>query len=298
MDWLVSKSNTAKEIKLSPGEINSLIYHDIFDFPLTQSELVKWESLFPTSYKSPAIGHAKGFYFLKGREAIVYKRLLRKKISERKLRIVKQAGRFLSFIPTIKMVAVTGALAMGNASSDSDIDLMIITKKGSLWTTRLICLIGLIGQVRRFGDKSQKDKLCLNMWLAENSLVWPKKDRNIYTAHEIAQIVPVINKDRAYEKFLWRNRWVQEFWQNSIQVKKLNIKNQNHSPKFKIFNFNLSVYFLNFALLFIEIIEKVAFSLQFIYMRRKITREIVTPTRAIFHPNDWGKVVLSRLGLL
>ena len=30
-------------------------------------------------------------------------------------------------------------------------------------------------------------------------------------------------------------------------------------------------------------------------MKPKITREVVTPTRAIFHPNDWGKKVLTIL---
>ncbi|MDP2631821.1 MAG: hypothetical protein Q8P30_03600, partial [Candidatus Uhrbacteria bacterium] len=99
---------------------------------------------------------------------------------------------------------------------------------------------------------------------------------NIYTAHEIAQIVPLVNKSNAYEKFLRCNRWILNYWPNSIKI-----------PNYQI-QISKSVQKQN-------ILENISYRIQYYYMSKKITREVVTPTRAIFHPNDWGKIVLSKL---
>lgn len=182
------------------------------------------------------------------------------------------------------MVAATGSLAMGNANDESDIDLMVVTKKGALWTTRLFAylLIGLFGiPFRRFGRRDKRNKLCLNMWLDESDLVWPEKDRNIYTSHEIAQIVPLVNKDKTYEKFLSKNKWVLDFWPNSVKIEKLTNKMVNGKLENRKFTQG--------------VLEKVCYRLQYQYMKTKITREVITSTRALFHPQDWGNVVLFRL---
>lgn len=273
--------------KLSSEEISSLIYHDIFDYPLTLAELIKWKAgvRISLNHKPLAISHKGGYHFLSEHEGLVYKRLLRQRISERKLQIAKKAAKILSFIPTVKMVGLTGALAMQNSDEGSDIDLLIIIQKGTLWTNRLITLIALIVlriPIRKFGDKSQKDKLCLNMWMEETDLLWDRKDRNIYTAHEIAQIVPLVNKDQTYEKFIWENRWILDYWPNSIRIRKQEVGVKNR----------IIIHHSSFV---IRLIESIAFWLQYQHMRSKMTREIVTKTRAIFHPNDWGKFVLTRL---
>jgi D-beta-D-heptose 7-phosphate kinase/D-beta-D-heptose 1-phosphate adenosyltransferase len=130
---------------------------------------------------------------------------------------------------------------------------------------------------RRSGQKTERDKLCLNMWLDESYLAWSPKDRNVYTAHEIAQIVPLVNKDKTDKRFIAANLWIKQFWPNAVPkegVKKQPEKKQG--PFFKL-------------------IEAVAYSAQLKYMKSKITREVVTPTRAVFHPYDWSEVILGRL---
>lgn len=266
--------------QLTSGEIASIIYHDIFDYPLTYFELSKWKAGKEiTSRKSLIISYQNGFYFAAGKEGIVYKRLIRERISERKLKTAKDAVRIFGFIPTIKMVGITGALAMGNAAEESDIDLLIITKKGTLWTTRLISYLvtWLLGiKTRKPNDRDQKDKLCLNMWLSESALTWPKRDRNVYTSHEIAQTVPLINKNQTYEKFLYKNIWVKDWWPNVVKIENVIYKTQSGKS-------------------FLSVFEPLTRTFQYWYMRRKMTREVATSTRAIFHPNNWGEFVLSRL---
>ena len=263
---------------ISPGAAVSVVYHDIFDFPLTLTEMIKWESGVAFG-KEVAIGAKNGFFFVEGREGIVLKRLMRKRISARKREIAARAAGILKIIPWVKFVGITGALAMENADDASDVDLMIITRKGTLWQSRLLTLLLLMAvgfPTRRFGQKDQKDKLCLNMWLDENDLVWPKRDRNPYTAHEIAQIVPLVDKMKTYENFISANSWIKRFWPNAAALGKLKKQVSKKESPFGVF-------------------EALCYLLQIKYMRSKITREVVTPTRAIFHPHDWGTLVLSKL---
>lgn len=277
---IVSK-NQAPVQAFTPGEILSLLYHDIFDYPLSFRDLIKWratdnqisDSGFQIIYKN-------GFYFLEGREGNIYKHVLRERLSKKKLGIARRAARILSFIPTVRMVAVTGSLAMGNTTDESDIDLMIVTGKGKLWTTRLTVYLLLLAtrySLRHPDDKNQKDKLCLNIWIDEADLIWPKKDRNLYTAHEIAQILPLVNKGQTYESFLKKNKWILNYWPNAVRIKLT------------------KALIANRYILFTRFLEKIAYRLQYRHMKSKITREVITPTRALFHPQDWGQVVLDRI---
>ncbi len=273
------KSRLTRE-SLANTEVFSVVYHDIFDYPLSFPDLIKWRAgETETNDSKLQVLYKNGYYFLEGKEGLIYKRILRERISKKKLGIARKASRVLSFIPTIKMIAVTGSLAMYNSTDESDIDLLVVTQKGRLWITRIISysLLKIFGQnVRSAGDKNQKDKLCLNMWMDESDLVWKKRDRNVYSAHEIGQILPLINRDKTYEKFLQKNAWILKFWPNSVKIG----VSKSHTSERKVkFNF----------------FEKIAFLLQRQYMNSKMTREVVTPTRALFHPQDWGRVILDRL---
>jgi predicted nucleotidyltransferase len=268
--------------KLNSCAQASVTYHDIFDYPLTEGELIKWEAGkdFVGSKKTKTkVLFDNGFYFLSGREGLIHKRLLRERNYIRKLTIARKAGKICNVIPGIVGVFVTGAVAMNNADDKADVDLMVVSKGGFLWTTRalVVTLFRLIGfPVRKFGDSDEKDKLCFNLWLDEEALSWPAKKRNIYSAHEIAQVQPIVNKNNIYERFLYANRWIKTYWPNSVRI----VKPKRRS-KYKINN----ILFLG---------EVVARESQRLYMRRKITKEIIGKNRAVFHPNDMTSLVLAK----
>jgi len=266
--------------RLSFSGLFSVYYHSLFNYPLGEMELIKWEAGASCGqYILPdfEIESKAGQYFLKGKEGLIYKKKKRERISQRKIEIASKGIKVLKMIPTIKFIGLTGALAMKSADSDSDIDLLLICQKGYLWTSRLVAifLLKLFNiPIRRFGQKSQNNKLCLNMWLDGTSLSWPKNQRNVYTAHEISQIIPLINKNHTYEHFLWQNTWIKSFWPNATRIRKIgSLKPQKIDG--------------------LGIIETLARKLQYGYMRPKITRETVTKTRAIFHPRDWSARVLG-----
>lgn len=273
------------------AKLLTLAYHDIFDYPLNHGELIKWipgeKALRNYKIKSSISIETKGKYiFLEGKSDIAGKRIVRERIWRRKIKIAKQSAEILKFIPWIAMVGITGSLAMKNCNQDSDIDLLIICKKKTLWLSRLfsILLLTFFGiSIRKSGDKVEKDKLCLNMWLDETSLSWPASERNIYTAHEICQIVPLINKDKAYEKFIWMNKWVKDFWPNAVKF----------SSVYKSFSSRSISQYLN--ILISLFLEPFAFRFQYWYMKSKITNEEISFNKAIFHPKNLSKLILSSL---
>lgn len=260
----------------------SVVYHDIFEYPLKEGELIKWEvgkEIVKDKKAVEKIVFKNGFYFLSGKEGNTFKRLLRERNYNNKTNIARKAGNIIERIPGVIGVFITGALAMNSADKNSDIDLLVIAKRGQLWTTRalVLVLLRLLGfPTRQFGDKNEKDKLCLNLWLDEGSLIWPSQKRNIFSAHEIAQIKPIVNKDRIYERFLYSNHWLKRFWPNSVRI----VKPQRF-PRASLTNIQF-------------FIEGVARRSQYLYMKKKITKEVIRKNKAVFHPNDISSFVLDK----
>ncbi len=286
--------------------LRTLAYADIFDYPLTHRELHHWSVSTPPhviparpeqsrrvkarqSSLTRRSSLIRNLYLtLPGRDHIISLRKSRHKWSQPKLQIAKRVGKWLSYIPWIKLVAITGALAMNNSDENDDIDLMIITSSNRLWLTRLLVipLLEILGIRRRplhssFLILNSNNKICLNLWLDETALSVPANQRNLYTAHEVAQIKPIVNKDHTYQKFLSANSWLNSYLPN--------IRIPNIFTPLRSFTGPNSPNSPNFPNLF----NSLAFKLQYWYMRRRMTRERVSPHFAFFHPRDTGKWVMQ-----
>jgi predicted nucleotidyltransferase len=220
--------------------------------------------------------------------------------------------KLLSFFPQIKLVGLSGSLAMMNAGKNDDIDLFIITAKKRLFTGRIIALFlaEVFGLRKKFGKnkKSPKifrfypmkadladlsEKVCLNLFFDESDLVVPEFKRNAYVAHEVLQMKPIVNKDCTYEKFLEANDWVFKIFPNSksnikYQTSKLHIKNQNH-----LNNFGFLIVILRFAFCILNFlavkIEEALKSFQLYFINKHKTTEIITATQLWFHPEDFSE---------
>jgi len=275
-------------MRLSNKQIFSVYYHSVFNYPLRREDLKRWEfgnkNLPKINSKTP-VSEKDGYFFVRGKKPDIEKRKRNEAFSAKKVKLAQKTASVLEIIPSVKMVGITGSLAMNNAEDSSDIDLMVITARNTLWITRGIALVllGFFGfSLRKAGDTGQKDKLCINIWLDEISLGWNLK--NVYTAHEICQIVPVVNKDETYEKFLRKNSWALDFWPNGIL--KANPKNIRWGVGDELIAkvFSLFDYF--------------AYLAQRTHMVKKITFEQITKTHAIFHPRNLSDYVTEKLSLI
>ncbi len=201
--------------RINQAILKTLFYSDIFDYPLTIDEIKKWligiklPNKFQLSQlvQKQIIQKKDKYFFLSGRNNIVSLRKQRKKYSEEKLAIAQKAAFLLKFIPTIKLVGITGALAMYNTKKYDDIDLFIISSKNLLWTTRFLSTILLeIAGLRRHPQKTiAPDKICLNMFMDKKYLEVPKKEQDLFSAHEVLQMKPIWERDNTYHKFLQAN---------------------------------------------------------------------------------------------
>jgi hypothetical protein len=204
--------------------LRTLAYADVFAYPLTLKELhlfligrkINQTDLTKELKGLKNISQKQGFFYLQNQEKNFTLRQKRKKASQEKLKIAQRVAGWLKMIPWIKMVGITGNLAMSNADEKDDIDLLIITSKDRLWLSRLsaILITELLGKRRRPNQKSVADKICLNMFLDENHLPIPQKEQSLPTAHEICQLRPLFDKDHFYQKFVQQNQWLAKFLPN------------------------------------------------------------------------------------
>lgn len=203
--------------------LQTLAYADIFDYPLKKEEIWRFlisnkncqlKEISKTIKKLPAVSSKKNFFFLKGRKKIVDLRKKRERYSREKMKLARQIVSWLKFIPTIKMIGVTGALAMNNTDEKDDIDLFFVTTKNRLWLSRglIVTVLFLVGRYRR--PQKIKDMICPNMFLDEDHLQMPKKEQNLFSAHEVCQLKPLWDKEKTYQKFLKANQWVKNYLPN------------------------------------------------------------------------------------
>jgi hypothetical protein len=313
--------------------LQTLSYADVFDYPLTKNEIHRYlirdtkentqsprTVLYLKKYNldnssevensltrmlqepHPNIDKVGKFFTLKGRSQIIELRKKRKQFSKEKIAIANKVGKWLRLIPTIKMIAITGALAMENSDKNDDIDLMIITSKDRLWLTRLfvVPLISLVANRRKpttynLQPTTYKNTICLNLFLDETVLVMPKNKRNLYTAHEVVQIKPLWSRDGVHELFFAQNAWISHYLPNAMRypspfqkgrkggVKEESMENGKCLPRTEWYWGKM-----------VNSLEHLAFKLQLLYMKPKITTEVITQHSAFFHPRNTTEYVLNQ----
>lgn len=280
------------EISIEESVIRTLAYFDIFDYPLSFSEIKKYcettikitdDTLKDIIYSIPIIQESNSFFYFLGRSEIVEKRIERGDISIQKYGKARIIARILSKIPTIEYIGVSGSLSMNNSSPNDDIDLFFITSKNAMWTTRCFVNLTLIllGQKRFKHEKSARDKICPNMFIERGKLALPKKRASLYLAHEVIQLKTLFDKKNAYNAFLSENKWVQKFLPN-IEIPAIKKKRKTKKGM------------LNFILF---ATEALFYQLQKLYMRRVITKETVLNKLAMFHPINKEKIILDLYNL-
>jgi hypothetical protein len=196
----------------------TVAYVDLFDYPLTAVEIHRYLDGVPATASevakrligSPALAdcliHKEGFFCLPEREEIIEIRHDRRLRAQQLWPEAVRYGRIIAQLPFVRMVAVTGSLAMNNVSDDADIDYFVVTENGRLWLTRAL-VIAIVRLAARRGII-----LCPNYFVAESALTLP--EHNIYTAREIVQMVPLFGHE-VYVQLRQHNCWASQFMPNA-----------------------------------------------------------------------------------
>lgn len=276
--------------------IRTLLYSDIFDYPLKKDEVWKYlisEKNIDKKTFDNRIGKINSIVFrnreflhMEKKESAVVKRSEKYEYNMEKLKLAQETADKLSVVPTVLFIGISGSLSMMSSSSADDIDLFVVTKKNTAWITRLLLVLTLkiLGKHRKRGDKNVRNKFCLNMIVDENNLLLPPKFRNLYTAHEIAQLIPVIERNKIYKKFIEKNSWIGQFLPNSLkELRTLEVKEAGSSLNSKIIE----------RILRLSILESIARISQQLLMKKNLTREIIEDGFIALHPRDYKNIILS-----
>lgn len=259
----------------------TLAYGSFFNFPLSPSEVHYWLiSSHPVSKEALK----KYLPTLKPKEILLRKNLLNN--TKTKERIVLKFIKLASFIPGIRLIGLTGSVAAYNSRKNDDLDLIIITAAHTLWLVRplLLLLLSIKFNRRHPGDNPSQinNAFCPNLWLDTLSLSVPNNRQNIYTAHEVLLVRPMLDRGQTFKLFIQSNAWTKQYLANAYQELssgKLKIKKPSR------------VDFL------VAPINFLSFILQYLYMLPKITSEKVSLHAAFFHKSDLSEILEKHLNI-
>lgn len=219
--------------------LSTIVYFDIFNYPLTETEIYKWlysgtgsnlekitildikNQLETNSNLKNKIGYQQGFYFLKDREELIGRRRKNHIIALKRWKKLRKICSLIKIIPFVKMIAACNTMAIHDIKPTSDIDVFIIVKSGRIWITRFLItsLVGLMGQWRH--KDSIANKICLSFYTTDDNLNFEslaKKPYDIYLMYWIALVVPLLDRG-SYHKFMNENNWIRKYLPNLYNFK-------------------------------------------------------------------------------
>ncbi len=256
-------------------------YGKIFGYQRNQSEIQQW-LISPTKTDLSSYKKIK-FPKISKRELSVKQE--KNKISQNKKHLVATLISPLKYFPFILFIGLTGSVAANNAKIQDDLDIFIITSPGTLWIIRPFVLFYLsllrVRRGRSTDKKSVKNLVCPNLWLDVKNLPINKNQQNLYTAHEVLLVVPLINKNHTYEKFIFQNSWVKKYLANAYKHKINSLSKVNGYISNNSFLANpLNILF---------------FLVQYLFMLPRISTEKVSLGAAFFHKVNYQKIISQKL---
>ncbi|CAN5115246.1 hypothetical protein BH09PAT1_BH09PAT1_5820 [soil metagenome] len=256
---------------------SSLNFDELFYFLQTDEPISKDHLKVILEELKDVVIIENGLYTLKHYDGAIHRRQQSEKSTSTKLHEARQISFWLSFIPSVLFIGVSGSVAVNNAKEDDDIDLFIISAQNSLYMTRFILLfiLQLFGKRRKRNEHNPCNKFCLNMFIEEKALAFPKNAHELYTAREIVQLYPLFERDNFYQKFLQANSWTTKIMPNAkgrVSVVRKSKRRQD----------------------FFFLVEPFVRQIEQRVMARHKTTEIVEDTFLALHPNDVKKYVLQR----
>ena len=214
----------------------TLVYYDIFDFPLTLFEVNKYlinpgrlsnnpvlgiitlgqiADELKNLVNSGSVGSKNGFYFLPGREVLYELRIEREKIAAQKWKKFLRIAKWFQAVPYLRAILASGSLAINNTDRESDFDVLSVARSGRLYTCRIFLSLvaSLFGARRTRYEKSAPDKFCFNHYITDGDL--NIKHESLYNAQTYANLKPLLAGGRIVSRFYAENIWLNKYIYNS-----------------------------------------------------------------------------------
>lgn len=199
--------------------LETLAYSDVFDWPLSLEEI---HTFLPAPAASAEVAVALDslqrdgrvdatgpWWALGGRESLAERRWQWGAAARQLWPVARRAAVRVAALPWVRLVAVSGSLAVGAAEPDADIDLFVVTEDGRLWLARALTIA--LARATTRSATAGTPLLCPNYLLSTSALSLPERD--LFTARELAQLVPIAGWS-TYRALLDANAWYRDFLPN------------------------------------------------------------------------------------
>lgn len=206
-----------EKLLLQQSIIKTLLYYDIFNYPLKGKEIHRFLSV--DNGKAKAIEEAlehlchqqlifrfDEFFSVQNSERNILRRKKGNDFAKRSTPIAIKRARLLASFPFVRAVFASGSFSKGYMDENSDLDFFIVTSPGRLWISRTI----IVMFKRVFFFNSHK-YFCCNYFVDSNHL--EIEEKNLFTATELATLVPLYGH-RMYTSLMHRNAWLLNFFPN------------------------------------------------------------------------------------
>ena len=200
----------------------AVTYADIYRYPLTVEEIARYlvgvqatvsevrAALEQLTRDGEPLQRQDAYVMLQGAEDLVALRHRREAVARRMWPLALSYGQAIAHLPFVRMVAVTGALTMGNVEFGDDIDFFVVTEPGRVWLTRFL----IVQRVVKPADR-QGVEVCPNYLISSEVLTLEKRD--LFHAHELVQMVPLSGLP-IYQELRAANRWALGFLPNATDT--------------------------------------------------------------------------------
>jgi hypothetical protein len=203
---------------IASGILRTLKYFGLFKYPLSPREIHRFHPFRCTLEETEAsladlkkgdrvVSSVEGFYSIAKHEGWSAEREAGNKRALAMLSRSIRYTRIISSFPFVDAIAISGSLSKYYAGKDADIDYFIITDRNRLWLAR--SLLHLFKKLTFI--PGYQHYFCMNYFVDTDAL--EMTDKNIYTAIELATLIPVYNQERI-TTLIEVNSWLSEFLPN------------------------------------------------------------------------------------
>lgn len=207
--------------EISTAVLRTLLYADVFGYPLTLEELHRYliglaatrrqvATALQSPHLCPWLVSEPPYYALAAGGLHFDRRRQRQQASGALWLTARRYARRLATLPFVRMVAVTGSLAVDNPQAVADdLDYAIVTAPGRTWLVRVLAIaLVRLARLRRV-------HLCPNYIMDSDHLLMA--DHTLFTAHELTQMVPCYGLDM-HARLLAVNAWAWAYLPNAADV--------------------------------------------------------------------------------
>jgi hypothetical protein len=196
----------------------ALTYFGLFSYPLNKEEIfnyltycsdrTEFEQELNSLIGDCLIFKCGIFYSISDNPMLAYRRTQGNAKAAVLMKKAERAASLISFFPFVRGVAISGSLSKKFADEETDVDFFIITSADRLWVARS-CL-HLLKKISFLFNK--QNLFCMNYFIDESNLII--KEKNIFTAVEVATLIPLQGKS-IFDCFFRENNWVSNYFPNS-----------------------------------------------------------------------------------